>query len=189
MREQGRAFVLAALIAVLALVAAGCGGGDENSADEAVTTVEVTTEEPTTTEAATTTTTEETTGTTTEAATGLGKLADKDCIELAGVSAKFSQALSATGQNANFEATNAFFAELVKKAPDEIKDDLAAVAKAWGEMAAALKDLDLQSGQVPSAETIAKLQQLSTKFDTPELQQASKNLQAWSQKHCGTTTP
>ena len=111
-----------------------------------MTTVEVTTEEPTTTEAATTTI-EKATATTTVVTAGLGKLADEDCIELASVSAKFSQALSATGQNANFETTNAFFAELVKKAPDEIKDDLAAVAKAWGEMAAALEDIDVRAAR------------------------------------------
>jgi hypothetical protein len=42
---------------------------------------------------------------------------------------------------------------------------------------------------VPSAETIAKLQKLSSTLDTPELQKATSHLEAWSKQHCGTSTP
>jgi hypothetical protein len=187
MGTRGRWVAPAALLAAVTLAAAGCGGDDESSGGEttaaAETTEPATTEEATTTEVTTGATTEETT----EAATGV---ADEDCVELASVGAKFSEALGATGQNADYEATTRFFDELVEKAPDEIRDDLATVAAAWREIASELNDLNLQGGQAPSPETIAKLQQLSAKFDTPKLNQASKNLQAWANEHCGTgTTP
>jgi hypothetical protein len=178
MRKHGRALALAATLAALALAVGGCGGGDDESSDGATTAAAAETTEPTTTE-------EETTEETTGAATGI---ADEDCIELASIGAKFSEALGATGQNANFEATTAFLQQLVDKAPDEIKDDLAVLSAAWAEVATALKDIDLSSGAPPSAETLAKLQELGTKFNTPKLQQASKNLTAWSNEHCGTGT-
>jgi hypothetical protein len=182
MRDRGRAVALVTMLAALALAAGGCGGGDDESSGSATTTaVTETTEPPTTAET--------TTGETTEAGTGAGALADEDCAELANVGAKFSEALAATGQGTDYEATTAFFRELVDKAPDEIKNDLATLATAWAEIAAALKDVDLSSGQAPSAATIAKLQELSTKFNTPALQQASTNLAEWTQEHCGTTTP
>jgi hypothetical protein len=179
MRDRGRAVALVTIVAALALAAGGCGGGDDESSDGATTAAAAETTEPAAT-------VEETTGETTAAGTGI---ADEDCIELANVGAKFSEALGGTGQDANYEATTALFAELVDKAPDEIKDDLATLSAAWAELAAGLKDMDLSAGQAPSAETIAKLQALSTKFNTPELQAASTNLAEWSQEHCGTTTP
>jgi hypothetical protein len=184
MRKHGRALALAATLAALALAVGGCGGGDDESSDGATTAAAAETEttaettEPTTTEA-------ETTEETTSAASGI---ADEDCIELASIGAKFSAALGATGQNTDLEQTTAFFEELADKAPGEIKDDLAVLSAAWVEVAAALKDIDLSSGAAPSAATLVKLQKLSTKFNTPELQQASKNLTAWSNEHCGTGT-
>ena len=181
MRDRGRAVALVTMLAALALAAGGCGGGDDESSGASTTAAVAETTEPTTTAE---TTTAETTG-----QTDMGNLVDTDCAELATVGAKFSEAFGGTGQDPDYEATTAFFAELVDKAPDEIKDDLATLATAWTEVAAALKDVDLSSGQAPSPETIAKLQELSTKFNTPALQQASTNLAEWTQQHCGTTTP
>jgi hypothetical protein len=181
MRLRGHWAAVAAVLAALTLAAAGCGGDDESSGGETT----VATAEPATTEE---TATEATSEETTEETTAAASIADKDCIELATIGAKFSEALGGSGQNPNFEATTQFFDELVDKAPDEIKDDLRTVATAWKEIATQLKDLNLQSGQAPSPETIAKLQALSAKFDTPKLQQASKNLQAWADQHCGTGT-
>jgi hypothetical protein len=183
MRDRRRVslFALLALVAALTLVAAGCGGGsDEAGSDEA--TIETTTE--TTTED--TETTEESTETTTDTDVNLGSIANEDCLELASVGAKFSEALSATGGQPDFDTTTKFFAELVDKAPNEIKADLQTLAAAWTEVAAALKGVDLSSGQAPNAETLAKLQEIGNKFNTPKLQQASKHLTAWAKKNCGT---
>ena len=186
MTKRGRWIVLAASVAALALAAAGCGGGSESSGTD--TTVAAATTEAATTEQSTTeemTTEADTSATDTSAATGI---ADKDCLELASIGAQFSQAFSATG-GTNYEATTAFFQALADKAPDEIKGDIQTLSAAWVKIAAALKDANLTSGQVPSAETIAKLQKLSTTLDTPELKKATSNLEAWSKQHCGTTTP
>lgn len=175
--------LVAALALALGTVASGCGGSSESSGDEAA--IETTTE---TTETETTEEATETEEPETETATdaGLGALADEDCLELASIGAKFSEALGATGAT-DYEATSELFDELVDKAPDEIKDDLALFAGAWKEIAAALADVDLSSGATPSPETIQKLQELGESFNTPELTKASANLGAWTQEHCGTT--
>lgn len=181
-RRRVTLFALLALVAALTLVAAGCGGGsDEASSDE--TTIETTTE----TTIETTTEDTETTEETTDSGANVGSIANSDCLELASIGVKFSQALSASGGNADFETTTKFFQELVDKAPDEIKADLQTLSAAWKEVASALKDVDLSSGQAPSAETLAKLQELGNKFNTPKLQQASKRLTAWTKKNCGSS--
>lgn len=182
MGSRRNVVALLTLVAALALVASGCGSSSESSSDE--TTIETetgATETDTTVEAVT-----EDTEAETESGAGIGALANEDCLELANVGAKLSQALGATGATADSEATTEFFDELADKAPDEIKDDLTVLAAAWQEIAATLGDVDLTSGDTPSPEDIQKLQELSTKFDTPELTEASQNLAAWSQEHCGT---
>jgi hypothetical protein len=186
-RRRAALFALLALLGAVALLAAGCGGGDsESAADE--TTIETTTETLTEDETTEETTEEETTATGDED-TDLSGIADEDCLELASIGAKFTEALGATGAGTDYETTTKLLDELADKAPDEIKDDLAVLAAAWKDIAAALKDVDLTSGQAPSAEVLAKLQELGTKFNTPKLQQASENLAAWAQEHCGTATP
>ena len=167
------------MLGALALLAAGCGGGGDKSSAATETTIE------TTAETETTDTSSETTEESSD--TNGNPFASKDCLELAGIGAKFSEALGATGSGQNLEATTAFLDELVSKAPDEIKGDLATLASAWQEIAAALKDVDLTSGAAPNADTIKKLQEISQKFDTPELQQASQHLETWAQDNCGAT--
>ena len=104
-------------------------------------------------------------------------------------------------------ATTAVFDELVEKAPAELKDDLRTLASAWAgmgvvlkddvvlkELDLVLKDIDLSNPSATSAETLAKLQELTAKLHAPAVQQAEQaatNLSAWSNEHCGTgtTTP
>ncbi len=185
MASRRNVVALLVLVTALVLVASGCGGSGDSSGDD--TAIETTTETDATTETETEATeTEETETEETDADAGLGALADEDCLELASIGAKFSEALGATGAT-DYEATSELFDELVDKAPDEIKNDLAIFAGAWKEIAAALADVDLSSGATPSPETIQKLQELGEKFNTPELTKALENLGAWTQEHCGTT--
>jgi hypothetical protein len=178
-RKRAALFALLALLAAFVLVASGCGGSDEASGDE--TAVETTTDTDTTEEETTDTeTTEEETDT---EDSDLNAFASEDCLALASVGAKLAESLGATG-TADPETTAAYFDELVSKAPDEIKDDLTVLSNAMGEIAEALKDVDLSSGATPDAETIQKLTELSQSFDNAEIQEASDNLQAWSTENC-----
>ena len=181
MRTEGVAVALVTMLAALALAAAGCGGGDDESSGASTTAAAAETTEPTTTA-------ETTTGRRPRPHRDAGASSDDGLRGAGDRRREVLRGAQGTGQAPDSEATTAFFAELVDEAPDEIKDDLATLATAWAEIATALKDVDLSSGQAPSAETIAKLQELSTKFNTPALQQASTNLAEWTQEHCGTTT-
>lgn len=171
------------LVAVLALVAAGCGGGGSNEASSDTSTVAsgTTTDEMTTTEETSTdemTTTEETStdsaGIDTTALTG-------KCAELAGLGSKLAAAM--TGQNADVEDVSKLFDEVADQVPDEIKADWQVLAQNFSKIAEAMKGVDLSSG-TPDAEALAKLQQLATQLDSQEMQQAAAHIEAWAKENC-----
>ena len=167
--------IAALLIAVLALVAAGCGG---SSSDEASSDTE-------TTVATETTATDDMTATDDDSETStdvdLGNLSG-ECAQFAGISSTLAQSLS--GQDANIEDAAKAFDEIADKVPDEIKDDYQVIAENFSKIAEALKGVDLASGQTPSPEALAKLQELSASMDSAEVQQASQHIEAWVQEHC-----
>ena len=76
------------------------------------------------------------------------------------------------------------FDELAEQVPEEIRDDYQVLADNFKEFADALKGVDLASGKTPDAETLAKLQEAATSLDSAEVQQASKNIEAWAQANC-----
>ncbi|HEX3290987.1 MAG TPA: hypothetical protein VHR46_06300 [Gaiella sp.] len=164
-------------IAVLALVAAGCGGdsSNESSPDTTATTVA----------AETMTTTEETTATgttaTTTAASGDLVLGGK-CKEFAGISQKLSESLS--GQTGDLQQASKIFDEIADQVPDEIKADYQVIAANFKKIAEALKGVDLSSGKAPSPEALAKLQELSQSMDSPKVRQATQHIEAWVEKNC-----
>jgi ABC-type glycerol-3-phosphate transport system substrate-binding protein len=167
----------ALLVAALALVAAGCGGSsDEASSDTTTAAVETTTTEATTTEDMTTT---DTATDTTNA--DLGALTGK-CAELAGLGTKLAAAMG--GQDAGVADVSKVFDELADEVPDEIKADWQVLAENFGKIAEALKGVDLTNGGTPDAETLAKLQELSTTLDSQEVQQASAHIEAWVTQNC-----
>jgi hypothetical protein len=168
--------VIVLLLAVLALAAAGCGGDDSTDAsgDTDTAVVEETTTEDTT--AVEEDTTEETSGDEDVSALG-GK-----CTELAGIGAKFSQA-TASG-DAGLEQVSKLFDELADNVPEEIKDDFQVLAENYSKLAEAMKGVDLSSGKQPSAEDLAKMQKVTASLNSPEIQQASKNISDWVTENC-----
>ena len=170
-------------IAVLALVAAGCGGDSNNESAGDTTTTTVATETMTTTTEATTTTkatttTEESTSTDPSGDLALGG----KCTEFAGISQKLSQSLS--GQTADLQQAAKIFDEIADQVPDEIKADYQVIAENFKKIAEALKGVDLTSGQAPNPEALAKLQQLSQSMDSPKVQQATAHIEAWVKQNC-----
>jgi hypothetical protein len=113
-----------------------------------------------------------------------------ECKDLVEASQKFSAAAasSTSGGSDNVEATAEAFAEFAKQAPDELKDDFAALASVITQYADALKDLDLKPGEVPNAEQIGKLAKLSQALGTEKTRKASAAIAAWGATHC-TSTP
>jgi hypothetical protein len=161
------------LLATFALVAAGCGGDDNSEAggDTDTTVVEETTTEETTTDE---TTTEETT---TDETTLSGK-----CAEFAGLGVKISQAMA--GGNAGLDEASALFDELASQVPEEIRADFEVIAENFAEIAEVMKDVDLAAGEQPSAEDLAKLQELTSSLNSTDVQRASENIEKWTEENC-----
>ncbi len=175
-------------LAALAALAAGCGGSSKSSATTAATT-EAAMTEATTTEAAMTheTTTEAATteATTTKATTttGLsGLAASGKCRDLLNLSQKFSSALTGAANGGNLKKQADLLQSFAKQVPSEIRDDFKVIADYFSKVADAVGNI--KPGQTPDADTLAKLQKLSTEIDQAKLTQASQHLQAWGQKNC-----
>ena len=71
--------------------------------------------------------------------------------------------------------------QIEKAAPDELKADYAVLLK----IAVALKRVKLKAGETPSSAQRAKLALIAKSLRTKRAQEASANIAAWSQKHCG----
>jgi hypothetical protein len=166
------------LLAVLALLAAGCGGDDSNEAsgDTDTAIVEETTGADTTEQA-----TETSGGEATETNAGSTTLS-AECAELASLGTKIAQAV--TGSNANVEQASKLLDQLATKAPDEIKADVQVIAENFSKIAEKMKDLDLSAGGTPSPDDLAKLQELTASLSSPEVTKAGQRIQAWAEKNC-----
>lgn len=164
------------LVAVVALAAAGCGGDDSDEAGGDTDTVVVeTTTEDTTTDDMTTTEENESSDVDTSGLTG-------NCAELAGLGSRLASAFG--GPNADVADVSRLFDELADEVPDEIKADWEVLARNFEKVAEALQGVDLTSGETPSAEALARLQELSETFDSPAMQEAAANIEAWAQENC-----
>jgi hypothetical protein len=159
------------LLAALALLAAGCGSDD--GGDEAAGTTDTAIVEDDTS-------TETTDGDGSETMTDDdGTALEGECAEFAGLTAKLQSALSGSG---DLDADA--FDELADQVPDEIKDDYEVLAANFRELAEALEDVDLSGGATPSAEDLAKLQEVTQSLDTPEVREAAENIEAWAEENC-----
>jgi hypothetical protein len=167
------------LVAVLALVAAGCGGGSNDASSDTTTIVSGATTDETTTEETMTdeTTTEDTS---TSAGVDTSALTGK-CAELAGLGSKLAAAMG--GQNGDVQDVSKLFDDLADQVPDEIKADWQVLAQNFSKIAEALKGVDLSSGTA-DPQALAKLQQLATTLDSQEVQQAATHIEAWAKENC-----
>jgi hypothetical protein len=111
------------------------------------------------------------------------KLASSECRDLADLSSKVASALGSTNAS-DVEKTSKLLNGLADKAPSDIKGDFKVIADAYSKIASVVKDL--KPGQQPTADQLAKLQQLQTQIDTTKLTQASTHIEAWVKQHCGT---
>jgi hypothetical protein len=184
MRRRTIQLVGITLTLVLVVSAAGCGGSKKSSAPPTTTTEATTT---TTTEATTTTTTssEATTTTTSPATTtsGTGSFANAaNCKQLSDLGTQFSQAI--TGAKGDLAKQATLFKALADKTPEEIRPDFETIADAYSKIAGDLKGVDLSSGKVPDAATLAKITKLGAEFSGPKFTQAIHNIEAWVTKNC-----
>jgi len=185
-----RWIAVAATVAALGLVVAGCGGSSSTSSQASPATTTGTSTD--TTSAGTTSTSTTSTGTTSTGVTsttpgGLPVGLTGQCADLAQAGQKFAAAVAASagGAGGDLQQTANAFNAFVKAAPAELRNDFAVLADAFNRYAAALKGVNLKAGQAPSPAQIAKLLQYGKSLGTGQVQKASADLGAWSRKHCG----
>jgi hypothetical protein len=170
---------LSILVLAFALVVSGCGGSDDDSAASGDTAIE----ETTTTETTTDETTTEDDGTDTDADFDF---ADEDCRSLVAAFLGVSQAFAAAagGSDAELEEQAEAFAEYADDVPDEISDDVATLAAAYGQYIEVLQDAGIQPGQIPTAEQAQQLQDALASVGTADVTAASERLSAWTTENC-----
>lgn len=170
--------ILFALVLVLVLVASGCGS------KKAVSTTGA---------SGTTTTAPAASGsgggkTTTGSLSGTPNFAStKNCLQLASIGQKFSQAMvaatSGTGKLDLAALANSYKA-LASAAPSAIRSDFETIAAAFSNYADALKKAGYTPGKVPNASQLTALAAASKSFSAPKLQAAEQHLSAWTTKNC-----
>lgn len=169
---------LSILVVALALVAAGCGGGDDESSGVDETTVEETTAtEETTSE-------ETTTDTSGGDIDGAFAWASEDCQSLVKAYVGLSAAIAAASGGQDVSGDIEEFANYVDEVPEEIRADVETIAAAYGTFVDELEKVGYEPGQIPSADQLQALEAASKSVGTPEVQAASENLSAWTDKNC-----
>ena len=182
MQRKSVRFPVIAVAALLVLTAAACGSKKAATTTATTTTTAAATTSSSATTPATTTAAATTPATTTNAS-GLGALASAgNCATLANVGQQFAQAMQ--GANGDLAKSASIFKQFADRTPSDIKPDFEVVAAALQKYADALKGVDLTSGKVPDAATIAKLTKLSSEIDTAALTKAEANISAWAAKNC-----
>ena len=178
-----RIMVIAASVAALLLVAAGCGGSDSESGS----TVTIETDATAAGTGATDTTDATTDTTDATDTTDTGDVSLEGCTQLTELSVKFSQALGAatTGSGGpDLEATAKAYEEFADEVPEEIRDAFKTVAAAFATYAEVLGDLDLSSGGTADPENLQKLAEAAGKLDDAKLTAASAEIEAWARSNC-----
>ena len=163
---------------VLVLAGAGCGGSSDAASDAVG--------EDTVTETSTSTSGEGTTEATTDTNASIGGLSG-ECSDLVEASQAFGAAVASslgTGDD-DLGTTADLYKAFAENAPDELKDDFETLADLMADYATALADLDLQAGETPSAEQIAKLATIGQSLSTDEAEKASAAISAWTEENCG----
>lgn len=173
--------VLLFLIVGAVLGVAGCGGGSDDSAassDEPEATE--TAEETTDAETATSDADDEPDGSGGSDLSGVASA--EDCRDLADLSAALGNALGGADIDVDRYAT--FLQEFADRTPEEIREDFQVLADAWAIYADVIGDLDIEEGEIPSAEQLAELGQAFQEVDQTALAEASTNIAAWVQENC-----
>ncbi|MEA2196141.1 MAG: hypothetical protein QOJ25_192 [Solirubrobacteraceae bacterium] len=156
-----------ALFAVAAIVA-GCGSSSS-------TTTSAASNAPTPSTSA---------GATTHAATGFADAGN--CQQLAGVGAKFGQALSAatTGGHPNLQGIASAYQGLANAAPSEIRPDVQVIAQVFTSYVGALSKVGFKVGQTPTPSQVAGIQAATQSFNQPKLRAAEQHITAWARQNC-----
>jgi hypothetical protein len=111
--------------------------------------------------------------------------------ECAGFAEAFANANNASssafsGEDADLEQAAEFFDEVAEEAPEEIRGDFEVFAEAYAEFVQAMADADIDFSDPESIEAadMEEFAELGEAFSSPEVQEASNNIQAYMTENC-----
>ena len=104
------------------------------------------------------------------------------CVELAGISATFTQSLE--GQTGSLDDVRFLLDEIADTVPAEIEDDYEVVVDGFGKIAEALEDVDYGFGTTQTPEDLQKLRKLARTLDSSKVQGAARNIEVWAEQNC-----
>ncbi len=87
-------------------------------------------------------------------------------------------------QERRVAAASQAFADMADEVPAELSDDFQALADAFAGYADALKGITIKAGTAPTAAQIKQLAAAAKSLDQKAVEQASKNIDAWIQANC-----
>lgn len=162
---RSKLLVPSVLAVAVVAIAAGCGGSSNKSSAPSTTTA-ATTESTTT--------------------APLTFATSKNCVQLAALGAKMSQAMQASSGKGGASLTDEakLFQAMASAAPSEIRGDFETFATAFNAYAQAWGKAGFKPGTVPNAAQIVQLTKAAKAFSAPEMQTAQQHLSAWAQKNC-----
>jgi len=167
-------------LSALALVVAGCGGGDDEAASDTTTLTDTTLDDTTTDE----TTTDDTSTVETTTDDDSGGSASGECRDLVEAGSQLGQAFGSGGATPDRDDVSELYEQVVDNAPEEIRADIQVLADAWAKYADVLDDVQVEPGQTPDPEDVAKLQQALASIDQQEVAAASERINAWTTENC-----
>ncbi len=168
-----RWFLIVLAVLALAFAGAGCGGDDDDESAGDTTAITDTLETET-----------DETDTTDTTDTDSGALASGDCEELITASQALGEALSGANTGPELEEAADRIRDFAEEVPEEISDDVEVLADVFEQYVAVFGDLDLQEGEIPSAEQAQELASALATIDQEAVTEASTNITAWSQENC-----
>jgi hypothetical protein len=111
-----------------------------------------------------------------------------ECAEVAAAMAAAAQAMPAvmSGSAADLQQSIEQFQSFADVAPEAIRDDMQTLAEGYARFAQILADsgFDPASGQPPSPEVIAQLEQASQELNTEEFTAAAERVSAYFESGC-----
>ena len=109
---------------------------------------------------------------------------DEDCQDAVAAMSSVAAGASAAfgGGGTDISDSIETFRQFADRAPDEIKDEMQLMAKAYGDFVEALGDYDPSSGEAPPQEVMDAI----AKLDNDELSAASEKVSSYFEEHCGT---
>ena len=160
--------VVAAVVAGLAVLVAGCGGG--SSPSSAGQTQQTTTQQTTT------------------GSSGTNFASAKNCLQFAGLAAKIAGAMNPSSGNAAtaLQTESQELQALANAAPSAIKGDFQTFATAFSSYLQALQSsgYNIGSKTPPTAAQLSALANAAKVFNTTKLKQAEQHLSTWAAQNC-----